>query len=191
MTEERRFFIDAIRNGSYAYSSDDFVMPVLPELSKESIAKKAELDYKKWSSQANEFWLGAQYYQERKIYNLAAFCMHQAIESGFIALISSVLGYKLHVHNLSRMLRITLMFTDEIKQVFRLDTQEGVQLFELLREAYSKTRYSSSYQLDKAVVDSLTKIIPEFLGTAEKVYKDFIDSIEGQEHLSPIPPSGL
>lgn len=181
MTEERRFFIDAIRNGSYAYSSDDFVMPVLPELSKESIAEKAELNYKKWSGQADEFWLGAQYYQERKIFNLAAFCMHQAIESGFIALISSVLGYKLHVHNLSRMLRITLMFTDEIKQVFKLDTENGVQLFELLREAYSKTRYSSSYQMDEAIINNLSEIIPAFLGTAEKVYTDFIGSVVGQD----------
>lgn len=131
------------------------------------------MNFNKWNKQAKEFYKGAQFYREQGSWNLAAFCMHQAFESGFISLISSVLGYKINVHNLSRMLQITLMVTDELKLVFKLDTEKGVQLFELLRAVYSNARYSSSFALEQSTIEELAEMVPAFLNASEKVYQDF------------------
>jgi HEPN domain-containing protein len=175
---ERRFFIGALSTKTAIYKAEDFEMPELPILTTEQIKVKAQLDFTKWNVQAQDFLRGARYYKELKSYNLAAFSLHQAVESVFIGIIKSVLGYKINVHNLPRMLRISLMFTEEFRNALQLDTEDGSKLFEALRSAYTNARYVSNYEVDAETVNALDGLAVKLLNAGKKVYEEFEQQFE-------------
>ncbi len=107
-------------------------------------------------------------------YSLAVFSLHQAAESSLIGIIKAILGYRLSVHNLARMIKITLLFSDDIKKVLQLDTTEGVQQFNLLQAAYSEARYKSEFKPDQQSVMILKVRVNLLLDTIEQVYQQFI-----------------
>ncbi|MBD1365364.1 HEPN domain-containing protein [Mucilaginibacter sp. ZT4R22] len=170
---KRRFFIDALTTKTVVYQAEDFVMPELPILTTEQVKAKAQLDFTKWNVQAQDFLRGARYYKEVKNYNLAAFSLHQAVESVFIGVIKAVLGYKINVHNLPRMLRISLMFTEEFNEVLQLDTEKGRHLFEVLRSAYTNARYVSNYEVDEDTINALDGLAVKLLKAGQSVYDKF------------------
>jgi hypothetical protein len=69
------------------------------------------------------------------------------------------------MHNLSRLLRLTLLFSDELKNVFDLNTTEGVQIFTLLQNSYSQSRYNSSFEPDEESVRILAQRVNLFYNT--------------------------
>ncbi|WP_462266474.1 HEPN domain-containing protein [Mucilaginibacter sp.] len=117
---------------------------------------------------------GAVRYMEDGNYSLAVFSLHQAAESSLIGIIKAILGYRLSVHNLARMIKITLLFSDDIKKVLQLDTTEGVQQFNLLQAAYSEARYKSEFKPDQQSVMILKVRVNLLLDTIEQVYQQFI-----------------
>jgi hypothetical protein len=82
------------------------------------------------------------------------------------------------MHNLSRLLRLTLLFTDELKKVFELNTTEVAQLYQLLQNAYSQSRYNSSFDPDSDSVRILSKQVTMFNQVAKKVYQQYIKDIK-------------
>lgn len=136
--------------------------------------ERAQYDWNRWGNQGKAFMKGAVRYIEDGNYCLALFSLHQAAESSLIAIIRAVLGYRLSVHNLSRKIRITLLFTDEIKSILQLHTPEGVQLFNLLQTGYSETRYKSQFNPDEESVKLLKEKVDLLLGKIEQVYLQFI-----------------
>jgi len=112
---------------------------------------------------------------------LAALSLHQSAENALIAIIRAVLGYKLNVHNLSRMLRITEMFTDELVKVFELSTLEGAQSFTLLQSAYNDARFSDGFMPDEESVKQILRTVRQFVEVAETVYY-----ISAKKHLRQV-----
>jgi len=78
----------------------------------------------------------------------------------------------------SELLRLTLLFTDELKEVFELNTTEGVQLYQLLQNAYSQSRYNSSFDPDGDSVRILSKQVTKFNQVGERIYKQYIKDIQ-------------
>jgi HEPN domain-containing protein len=120
----------------------------------------------------------AQNYRTNNNFRLAAFLLHQSVESVLKAIIQAVIGYRVQMHNLSRLLRLSLLFTDELKEVFELNTTEGAQLYQLLQNAYSQSRYSSSFDPDGDLVRILSKQVTKFNKVAERIYKQYIEDIK-------------
>jgi HEPN domain-containing protein len=104
--------------------------------------------------------------------------LHQSIESVLKAIIQAIIGYRVQMHILSRLVRLTLLFTDELKEVFELNTTEGAQLYQLLQNAYSQSRYNSSFDADGDSVRMLSKQLTKFNKVAERIYKQYIDDIK-------------
>ncbi len=105
--------------------------------------------------------------------------MHQSVESVLKATIQAIIGYRVQMHNLSRLLRLTLLFTDELKAVFKLNTVEGAQLYQLLQDAYSQSRYSGSFDPDGDSVSILSKQVAKLNAVAESVYRQYIKDVNG------------
>ena len=86
------------------------------------------------------------------------------------AIIQAILGYRAQMHNLSRLLRLSLLFSDELKNVFDINAAEGAQIFTLLQNAYSQSRYNSSFEPDGESVRILAKRVNFFYSTAESIH---------------------
>ncbi len=104
--------------------------------------------------------------------------MHQAVESTLSAIIRVSLGYRLSIHNLARQLKITLIFTDDLKNVFDFTVASDVQLFDLLQTAYSAARYRDDFYADKDIVNALSDKVCKLYITAEGMYNQIIEQLK-------------
>ena len=141
----RRFWNNMLYKSICVYEFPGTEFPGFINITDRIWLERAAQDWDRWGTQGKAFIKGAIRYIEDGDYALAMFCLNQAAESSLIAIIRAVLGYRLSPHNLSRMIRITFLFTDEIRKVLELNTTEGSQLFGLLQTGYSEARYKNHY----------------------------------------------
>jgi len=76
------------------------------------------------------------------------------------------------------MLRLTLLFTDDVANVFELNTIDGKQRFSLLQEAYSESRYNASFNPEAKTTLEIMRSVKSLLEIAEGIHKAFIKSIK-------------
>ncbi|MGY4540011.1 HEPN domain-containing protein [Mucilaginibacter sp. UYNi724] len=174
----RRFWSTVMDKGIILYQSQEFTLPAHQEITRGILLARAQFNWERWGKQGNEFLKGAELYRADNNFRLAAFLLHQSVESVLKAIIQAVIGYRVQMHNLSRLLRLTLLFTDELKDVFELNTTEGAQLYQLLQNAYSQSRYNSSFDPDGDSVRILSKQVTKFNQVANRVYKQYLDDIK-------------
>ncbi|WP_175269610.1 HEPN domain-containing protein [Mucilaginibacter humi] len=174
----RRFWSTVMDKGNVLYQSPELSLPTHPEITKGILLTRAQFNWERWGKQGNDFLKGAELYRADNNFRLAAFLLHQSVESVLKAIIQAAIGYRVQMHNLSRLLRLTLLFTDELKEVFELNTIEGAQLYQLLQSAYSQSRYSSSFDPDEDSIRLLSKQVTKFNQVAERVYQQYIKDIE-------------
>jgi HEPN domain-containing protein len=173
----RRFWSTVIKKGFVVYQSPELILPACQQISKEVLLERAKFNWERWGKQGSEFLKGAALYQADSNFRLTAFLLHQSVESVLKAIIQAVIGYRVQMHNLSRLLRLSLLFTDELKAVFELDTIEGAQCYQLLQNAYSQSRYSITFDPDGDSVKTLSKQVTKFNQIAERVYQQYIKDI--------------
>lgn len=167
-----------MEKGFILYQSPELILPEHREITKVVLLEKAKFNWERWGKHGSEFLSGAELYRADNNFRLAAFLLHQSVESVLKAFIQAVIGYRVQMHNLSRLLRLTLLFTDELKDVFELNTTEGTQLYQLLQNAYSQSRYNSSFDPDGDSVRILSKLVTKFNKVAERIYKQYIQDIK-------------
>jgi HEPN domain-containing protein len=115
--------------------------------------------------------LGAEFFIGRKAYDAALFCLHQCAESLLTAIIRVVLGYRINNHNLSRLLRLTQLFTNDLANVF---STEQMELFKILKGGYIDVRYKDSFKADERTVEMLLPIVKQLKNKTLQVYKAYL-----------------
>jgi HEPN domain-containing protein len=173
-----QFFSNALKVGKIAYHVADLLLPELKVMENQDVRMKKEVYWKRWGSQGKQFLDAALHCYDEGNYNLSVFLLHQAVESTLSATIRVNLGYRLSSHNLSRMFSLTLIFTDDLKNVFDLNSAEGVQLYNLLQTAYSAARYKDDFNPDREVVKALSDKVCKIFITAERLYEQAMDCLK-------------
>jgi HEPN domain-containing protein len=175
LTAGNRFWTTAIKQGNIIYQAHSLELPLAQDITNEVFIERAVFHWERWGRQGKDFLEGTAFYMGIQNYRLAAFLLHQAVESTLKALIHSILGYRVQMHNLSRLLRLSLLIMDDLKNEFKLNTIEGVQHFSLLQNAYSQSRYSSSFDPDGVSVKVLFETVTNFYAVAEEIQGQFIE----------------
>ena len=178
LNEGNRFFMNALVRHKIAYHSESLVLPDLKHIDNELVMTQAEMIWNRWGKQAKDFLDTSLSCYDEGNYNLAVFLMHQSVESSLSAIIRINLGYRLAIHNLARQLTITLIFTDELKNVFDLASIEGVQLFDFLQTAYSAGRYKDDFNADREVAKALSDKVCKLFITAEGIYNQAMETLK-------------
>ncbi len=171
---EKRFWHNTLYKSINLYKASEAESLSAHAIDDQIWLDKAEKDWNRWGIQGKEFMKGAVRYIEDNNYTLALFSLHQATESSLIGIIRAVLGYRITVHNLPKMIKMTLLFTQEIKKFLQLNTTEGVQLFNLLQSGYSETRYKNEFKPDEESVKLLKDKVEMLIDKIEQVYLQFI-----------------
>jgi len=89
--------------------------------------------------------------------------MHQAIEQACIGLIRIFIGYRSDMHNLDRLIKLTLCFSQEPSAMFPRETDEEKRLFGLFYKCYSEARYKTELQVTKEDAQTLHKLCVDFV----------------------------
>ncbi|MGY4537831.1 HEPN domain-containing protein [Mucilaginibacter sp. UYNi724] len=163
------FFSNALRC-PVIYLSGELLLPSVTVMAR-GLREKELFIWQRWMEQGKGFLKGAEYYLSIGADKPALFSLEQAAECFLIAIIRVVNGYTTNIHNLSTLVNITRMFTQDIAAVFDLGNQEGLQLFNVLKHAYINVRYKDSYEIDDHSVATLLPYIKRLLVVVEQVYE--------------------
>jgi HEPN domain-containing protein len=164
--QDHNLFFNTAVNSPVIYLSGDLFLPVRQSVSSQDLPA----NWERWHIQGKDFLKGAAFYLQLEAYGPALFLLHQCVESLLVAVIRAVLGYHINVHNLTKLLSITQMFTDDIASVFNLEQPESKYRFTLLKDAYINVRYRDNYRPDGKSIDALYRIVMRFVAVTESVY---------------------
>ncbi|MCD8741968.1 hypothetical protein LT679_15240 [Mucilaginibacter roseus] len=104
---EKRFWHNTLYKSINLYKASEAESLSAHAIDDQIWLDKAEKDWNRWGIQGKEFMKGVVRYIEDNNYTLALFSLHQATESSLIGIIRAVLGYRITVHNLSKMIKMT------------------------------------------------------------------------------------
>jgi HEPN domain-containing protein len=139
----------------------------LPALNPAVILEKAEHDYFHRYNRALGFIEAADDCIQKGFDANAVFLLHQSVEQACIAMIRVYLAYRVDIHNLTRLLNLTLCFSEEPAAVFPRKTAEDQGLFQLLLRSYSDARYRDEYEVSQQDASTLYKQVKVFIGITE------------------------
>jgi predicted nucleotidyltransferase len=164
----RFFFMDVRRDGIAIYqSADSELAEPKPKTPAQALAM-AEEYFEEWLPSGNSFFKGYQFYMGEKDFKRVAFLLHQATENLYHCVLLVCTFYTPHVHNLAFLRTQAERIDRRLTYVWPTDTRKERAMFEKLKDAYVKARYSKHYRVSSeelawlgACVEELGRVVQE------------------------------
>jgi predicted O-linked N-acetylglucosamine transferase (SPINDLY family) len=90
----RRFWSAVMKKGFIVYQSTELLLPEHQEVTTEILIERAKFNWERWGVPGKEFLKGAELYRADNNFRLAAFLLHQSVESELKAIIQAIIGYR-------------------------------------------------------------------------------------------------
>ncbi len=118
-------------------------------------------------AKAKEFLAGAELYQLRKQYAMAAFMLHQAAEQSLRTLLKTGTGFCANIHSIERLLRYAVLVTDQLRDIFPQQTDQDKRLLHLLQKAYVGGRYDEGFRIGHVEAGALMERVGRLVEVLE------------------------
>ena len=143
----RFFFMDVARDGIAIYQSDDSELAEpKPKTPKQALAMAKEY-FEEWYPAAAGMLETAQFSCKQGRLKDAAFLTHQATERLYHCVLLVCTFYTPHVHNLAFLRTQAERLDRRLTYVWPTDSRKQRAMFEKLKDAYVKARYSKHYRI--------------------------------------------
>ncbi|MEG3178237.1 HEPN domain-containing protein [Sphingomonas sp. RB3P16] len=143
----RYFFMDVRRDGIALYQAvDDELHEPKPKTPEQALAMAHEY-FDEWFPAAMKRFDIAKYDIEKGYLKDAAFDMHQAAERLYHCVLLVVTFYTPHVHNLGFLRTQAERLDRHLIEAWPRESRSERAIFEKLKEAYVKARYSKHYKI--------------------------------------------
>jgi predicted nucleotidyltransferase/HEPN domain-containing protein len=143
----RFFFMDVRGDGIAIYQSDDSELAEpKPKTPAQALAMAKEY-FEEWFPAAAGMLETAKFSQEQGRLKDAAFLMHQSTERLYHCVLLVCTFYTPHVHNLGFLRTQAERLDRRLTYVWPTDTRRERAMFEKLKDAYVKARYSRHYRI--------------------------------------------
>jgi len=143
----RYFFIDVARDGIALYESDDTELHEPKPKTPHAALDMAKEYFEEWMPLATSAQKGFHFFVSQKEWCDAAFILHQATERLYHCVLLAVTFYTPHVHNLAFLRTQAERLDARLTYVWPSDNRKQRAMFEKLKEAYVKARYSKHYRI--------------------------------------------
>ena len=149
----RFFFMDVARDGIALYSADETELNApRPKTPEQALAMATEY-FEEWFPAAMTRFESAQFLMNKGYGKQAAFDLHQTAEQLYHCVLLVCTFYTPHVHNLGFLRTQAERIDQRLIHVWPSATRRDRALFEKLKAAYVKARYSKHYRIS---ADELT-----------------------------------
>ncbi len=174
----RYFFMDVAKDGIALYQSDDtpFHTPK-PKTPKQALAMAKEY-FEEWMTSSVDFFDGYKDADARGKRKKAVFDLHQAAERLYHCVLLVCTFYTPHVHNLGFLRTQAERLDRRLFHVWPRDTKKERALFEKLKEAYVKARYSKHYRISAEELEWLGAQVEELGRVVHAVCSERIAELE-------------
>jgi uncharacterized protein len=174
----RFFFMDVARDGIALYQCDDTELAEPKPKSPAQALAMAQEYFQEWFPQANAFFKMASQGREEGTYKQAAFVLHQAAESLYHCVLLVCTFYTPHVHNLAFLRTQAERLDRRLTYVWPMDTRRERAMFEKLKDAYAKARYSKHYRISAEELAWLGGCVEELGRTVQAICHERIQMLE-------------
>lgn len=149
LSQGRYFFMDIAREGIALYQSDDTDLPEpKPRTPSEALALAKEY-FEEWLPSAREFYENFQFNLQQDRRANAAFQLHQAAERYYHCVLLVCTFYTPHVHNLGFLRTQAERIDRRLFDVWPREAKRERAMFQKLKEAYVKARYSKNFRINE------------------------------------------
>jgi len=177
------FFCDIAKEGIVLYDSGRFKLVKIKELSTQKRAALAKTDFNMWFKSGKEFLIDFNNAFARKSYKKAAFYLHQAVESFYMAIMLVFTNYKPKTHDIEKLGRQAAGFDPRFLKAFPRATnpqdasrRSEEQAFKLLKKAYIDARYKASYRITKKQLEYLAERVKILQRLTKRICREKIES---------------
>jgi predicted nucleotidyltransferase/HEPN domain-containing protein len=181
----RYFFMDIASDGIALYQSDDTELHTpKPKTPKQALAMAKEY-FEEWMPRATSAQKGFLFYLSQQELNDAAFLLHQATERLLHCLLLVVTAYTSHTHNLDYLRSQAERLDRRFIHVWPNDTRKERAMFEKLKDAYVKARYSRHYRITAEELSWLGARVEELGRVVHQVCSERIAELEKAVTTTP------
>ena len=174
----RYFFMDVARDGIALYQFEDSELHKPKPKTPEQALTMAREYFDEWMPAASGMLETAKFSQKQGRLKDAAFLMHQATERLYHCVLLVVTFYTPHVHNIgflrTQAERLDLRLVDAWPRERKADQA----LFEKLKEAYVKARYSKHYRISVEQLEWLAARVEELGGHVHAICTERLAALE-------------
>ena len=168
----RPFFIDINRDGIIVYEFDTKELAKPGNLSAAEIHEEARGHFEQWFERSQSFAAGSGFYAERGDLNLAAFSLHQAVESAYHCLLLTLTLYSPQLHKIDKLRAMAEGLDPRLIEAWPRKTRAARRPFDRIRRAYVEARYSKHYRITKETLAEATASVEMLQGIVKAVCEE-------------------
>lgn len=178
LAQGRYFFIDLRKEGIAVYQADDSELPEPRPKTPEQALALAKEYFDEWFPSGVDFFNGYEDAVARGRPKKAAFDLHQATERLYHCVSLVCTFYTPHVHNLAFLRTQAERIDQRLVSVWSQETRRERGLFEKLKAAYVKARYSRHYRISREELTWLAGRVQVLMDAVAAVCSDRIAVLE-------------
>lgn len=176
----RYFFIDVARDGIALYQADEEELHQPKPKTPQQAAAMAREYFEEWFPAAAGRLDTAKYTMGQGRLKEAAFDLHQASEFLYHCVLLTVTFYTPHVHNLGFLRTQAERLDRRLVHVWPADNRKQRAMFEKLKEAYVKARYSKHYRISGEELAWIAEQVEELGRVVHAICSERISELEAQ-----------
>jgi HEPN domain-containing protein len=174
----RFFFMDVARDGIAIYQSDASELAEPKPKTPEQALAMAKEYYEEWCPSATKRFEIAKFDIGQGFKKEAAFDLHQTTEFLYHCVLLVCTFYTPHVHNLGFLRTQAERLDRRLAFVWPKETRRERAMFEKLKDAYVKARYSKHYRISADELAWLSERVEELGRVVQAICLERIDSLE-------------
>ena len=174
----RYFFMDVAKDGIAIYDADGSELHQPKPKSPERALAMAKEYFEEWFPSAAAMKEGTDFFVSRHRPKEAAFSLHQATERLYHCVLLVCTFYTPHVHNLGFLRTQAERLDRRLVHVWPRGIRQERSMFEKLKDAYVKARYSKHYQITEDELTWLGERVEELGQAVHAICTDRIAELE-------------
>ncbi|WP_423827897.1 HEPN domain-containing protein [Sinorhizobium americanum] len=166
------FFVDILREGIILYELDDRSLAEPKRLASADAWRLASEHCERHIANAKDFIEGSRFYVARANLPLAAFLLHQAVETTYSCLLLTLTNYSPPSHNLKFLRGIAEDRDRRLVDAWPRDQHRFTAWYNILNEAYVKARYSKHFEISEEALGWLLERTEYLHGLVEIICQE-------------------
>jgi predicted nucleotidyltransferase len=171
------FFKDIVDKGQLIYNTGWFSLAKMRKLEPEEYAELVKKDFKYWRREAEEFWETYKFQMQKEFHRLAAFSLHQVVESSCVMVELVYSRYRTQTHDLDVLMKKLIHFASEATQIFPKNDEFQKQAYKRLYKAYISARYDQDFEIEEDELKYLGERVKLLLDLAIRSCEERIQQI--------------
>lgn len=178
LSHGRVFFMEVVKDGVALYEADDSELAKpKPKTPAQALATSREY-FEEWLPNAAGFLKVYKFCMSEGDWKRAAFLLHQATESLYQGLLLTLTLYTPYNHNIAFLRSLAEGLDRRLYGVWPEDSHRERAMFQKLKEAYTKARYSKHYKISEEELSWLGERVEELGRVVHQVCSDKIAELE-------------